>query len=105
MEPPSAAQPYGADHLQRAGSVAEALGLAAGSPESVAPAETWVIGGGEIYRAAPEHAVTLSVTEIDTTVGGDTYAPTVDAMWRAAEDEGWRSSTSGLRYRIRRCTR
>ncbi|MEU9003909.1 dihydrofolate reductase [Streptomyces sp. NPDC048551] len=95
-----------AEGAERAGSIAEALELAAGpAPADApadAPAEAWVIGGGEIYRGALEHATTLSVTEVDTTVdGADTYAPAPDAAWRIAEDRGWRSSTTGLRYRIR----
>ncbi|MEU9037046.1 dihydrofolate reductase [Streptomyces sp. NPDC048352] len=90
---------WASEGAERAGSVAGALELAAGS------AETWVIGGGEIYRAALDHATTLSVTEIDTTVDGDTYAPAPGPEWQAAADGGWQSSASGLRYRIRRYTR
>jgi dihydrofolate reductase len=72
----------------------------------VTPSSTaWVIGGGEIYRAALEHATMLSVTEVDTTVEGDAYAPTVDASWTVSEDTGWQASRSGLRYRIRRYSR
>ncbi|MFG2617537.1 dihydrofolate reductase [Streptomyces sp. NPDC048507] len=95
-----------AEGAERAGSVAAALDLAAGPAPAGAPAEAWVIGGGEIYRAALEHATTLSVTEVDTVVdGGDTYAPAPDPAWRIAEDAGWLSSTTGLRYRIRTYTR
>jgi dihydrofolate reductase len=97
---------WAAEGAERAGSVVEALELAADDASaSAAPVTTWVIGGGEIYRAALAHATTLSVTEVDTTVDGDTYAPTLDPGWKVAEDAGWRSSTSGLRYRIRRYTR
>ncbi|MFD0277284.1 dihydrofolate reductase [Kitasatospora sp. NPDC127111] len=91
-----------ADGAERAGSVAEALESAAGAQPG---AEVWVIGGGQVYRAAMEHAVTLSVTEIDLSVAGDTYAPTLDPGWSITEDGGWRSSASGLRYRIRMYTR
>ncbi|GAA3491518.1 dihydrofolate reductase [Streptomyces cremeus] len=93
---------WAAEGAERAGSVAEALELAAREPEA---AEVWVIGGGEVYRAALEHATLLSVTEIDATVAGDTYAPVPGPAWRAAEDQDWQTSTSGLRYRIRRYTR
>jgi len=90
---------WAADGAERAGSIAEAL-------ERVAPSGTaWVIGGGEIYRGALEHATTLSVTEVDATVDGDVYAPAVDASWTVEEDTGWQSSRSGLRYRIRRYAR
>jgi dihydrofolate reductase len=98
---------WNTEGAERAGSIAEALELAAASsPQQAAPTGTaWVIGGGEIYRAALEHATMLSVTEVDTTVDGDVYAPAVDASWTVSEDTGWQSSTSGLRYRIRRYTR
>ncbi|MEU4347923.1 dihydrofolate reductase [Streptomyces sp. NPDC023838] len=93
---------WAAEGAERAGSIAEALELAA---EPVGPAgvaaETWVIGGGEIYRAALEYATTLSVTEVDTAVDGDAYAPTPGPEWKVTEDKGWQSSASGLRYRIR----
>ncbi|WP_331766100.1 dihydrofolate reductase [Embleya sp. NBC_00896] len=94
-----------AEGAERAGSIAQALELAAEPLEPAAPAEAWVIGGGEIYRAALAYATTLSVTEVDSTVDGDTYAPTPDPTWKVAEDTGWQSSTSGLRYRIRSYTR
>ncbi|MCQ4213946.1 dihydrofolate reductase [Streptomyces longispororuber] len=88
---------WSAEGAERAGSIAEALDLAAGT--------AWVMGGGEIYRAALPYATTLSVTEVDTTVHGDTHAPKLDAAWTAGEDDGWQTSTTGLRYRIRRYTR
>ncbi|MDT0342828.1 dihydrofolate reductase [Streptomyces litchfieldiae] len=94
-----------ADGAERAGSIAQALDLAAQPPESAAPVTAWVIGGGEIYRAALGYATALSVTEIDSAVAGDTYAPTPDPTWKVAEDRGWQSSASGLRYRIRGYTR
>nr|WP_206441287.1 dihydrofolate reductase [Streptomyces boncukensis] len=92
---------WAADGAERAGSVAGALERAAEAPEPDAPAAVWVIGGGEIYRAALEYATTLSVTEVDAAVDGDTYAPSPDPTWRITEDSGWRPSSSGLRYRIR----
>ncbi|MFD9306257.1 dihydrofolate reductase [Streptomyces sp. NPDC060048] len=95
---------WAAEGAERAGSIAEALELSARSPGTAA-AEAWVIGGGEIYRAALAHASMLSVTEVDSPVKGDTYAPVPDATWSVAEDEGWRTSASGLRYRIRRYAR
>jgi dihydrofolate reductase len=95
-----------AEGAERAGSIAKALELAAESLEPAASAAAcWVIGGGEIYRAALGYATTLSVTEVDSTVDGDTYAPTPAPGWKVVEDRGWQSSTSGLRYRIRRYTR
>lgn len=98
---------WAAEGAERAGSVAAALELAAEPPEPAAAAGVvcWVIGGAETYRAALAYATTLSVTEVDSTVAGDAYAPTPGPGWHLAEDEGWRTSTSGLRYRIRRYAR
>jgi dihydrofolate reductase len=94
-----------AEGAQRVGSISEALEFAATSlPEQAAPSCTWVIGGGEMYRTALAHATMLSVTEVDVPVEGDVYAPAVDGSWTVSEDTGWQSSTSGLRYRIRRYT-
>ncbi|WP_331772651.1 dihydrofolate reductase (plasmid) [Embleya sp. NBC_00888] len=94
-----------AEGAERAGSVTDALALAAEPSETGVPDAAWVIGGGEIYRAAMEYATMLSVTEVESTVDGDTYAPTPDPTWKVTEDQGRQSSTSGLRYRIRRYTR
>ncbi|MFF8377875.1 dihydrofolate reductase [Streptomyces sp. NPDC015661] len=96
---------WAAEGAERAGSIEAALALAAGSAEPADEAVAWVMGGGEIYRAALPHARTLSVTEVDTAIDGDTYAPAVEADWEVADDSGWQDSTTGLRYRIRRYTR
>ncbi|MFF7250310.1 dihydrofolate reductase [Embleya sp. NPDC008237] len=94
-----------AEGAERAGSVTDALALAAEPSEPGVPGAAWVIGGGEIYGATLEYATMLSVTEVESTVDGDTYAPTPDSTWKVAEDKGWQFSTSGLRYRIRRYAR
>lgn len=92
---------WAAEGADRAGSVAEALERAAAG-EASASAQIWVIGGGEIYRAAMAYATTLSVTEVDVTVKGDTHAPSPGPGWGVTEDQGWQTSVTGLRYRIRR---
>jgi dihydrofolate reductase len=47
------------------------------------PAELFVIGGGEIYRAALPMATRLYLTEIQRTYDGDTYFPEIDkAAWQ-----------------------
>lgn len=96
---------WASEGAERAGSIDTALELAATSPAPGGAATAWVIGGGEIYRAALPYARTLSVTEVDTPVTGDTYAPPLDPTWQTAEDTGWQRSTTELRYRIRRYTR
>lgn len=91
------------------GSFEDALGAAEGS--------TWVIGGGELYRATIGSADVLEVTEIDLEVAGDTRAPDIDSSrWHAqhldrpqARDRGpegdWAVSAGGLRYRFVRYVR
>ncbi len=97
---------WAAEGAERAGSIDAALELAAAQPGAAAPAVScWVIGGGEVYRGALAHAVMLSVTEVDTKVVGDTHAPELEPAWAVAEDGGWQSSVTGLRYRIRAYTR
>jgi dihydrofolate reductase len=62
----------------------------------------WVIGGGELYAQSVARADRLEVTELDVTVDGDTFAPTV-AGWitaRTEPEQGWQVSGSGIRYRF-----
>lgn len=88
---------WAAEGAERAASVPEALALAG-------EVDTWVAGGGEIYRAALPLATTLQVTEVDTAVAGHTFAPPIGPEWSAPETP-WLTSKTGLRYRIRRYTR
>ncbi|MFC4125833.1 dihydrofolate reductase [Nocardia rhizosphaerae] len=88
---------WSAEGAERAPSVPAALALTDG-------ADVWVAGGAEIYRAALPLATTLLVTEIDTAVDGDAFAPAIGPEWQAP-DTPWLVSKSGLRYRIRRYAR
>lgn len=57
-------------------SVTEALSAAEGGA-------CWIIGGGEIYRAALEYADCVAVTQINLTVpDADTFAPRLGREWR-----------------------
>ncbi|WP_435060073.1 dihydrofolate reductase [Streptomyces sp. bgisy060] len=97
---------WAAEGAERAGSIDTALALVSESPAPAGGAATaWVIGGGEVYRAALPYARTLSVTEVDTPVTGDTHAPPIEPAWQITADTGWLRSTSELRYRIRSYTR
>ncbi|MEU8896259.1 dihydrofolate reductase [Nocardia sp. NPDC048505] len=87
---------WSAEGAERAGSVAAALAAADG--------DVWVMGGGEIYRDSMEFATDLLVTEVDTEVRGDAYAPEIGPGWRA-EPQPWRESASGLRFRTLHYTR
>ena len=79
----------------------EALALLADEPE------VWVMGGGQVYALALEHADLLVVSEIDVPEpdGRDlTPAPHLDPnRWREAtppDVAGWRTSATGTRWRI-----
>ena len=72
---------WSAEGAERAGSVAEALDLA--GPDAA------VMGGGQIYAAALEHAQECLVTEIDADAPGTVLAPVLDAAWEQVEAGEW----------------
>ena len=76
-------------------SVEEAVGRTSGV--------LWVIGGGQVYRAALAYAGRAVVTELDLDVAGDTTAPTLREGWRVVGTEpeaGWQCSRTGLHFRF-----
>ncbi|WP_091222930.1 dihydrofolate reductase [Geodermatophilus siccatus] len=87
---------WAADGAERVGDVAEAL-----AREDVG--DLWVIGGGRVYAAFLPHADRVVVTDVDTEVEGDTWAPALGLGWaRVARTPGtgWATSTTGLRYAV-----
>jgi dihydrofolate reductase len=67
------------------------------------PGDVWVIGGGEVYRAALPHADRLVVTELADAHDGDVTAPERGEGWTLLgrdPAEGWRTSRTGARFRI-----
>ena len=65
--------------------------------------EVFVIGGGEIYREAINHASKLYLTEIDATVeDADTFFPEINREeWVETEVSEWiTDERSGARYRF-----
>jgi dihydrofolate reductase len=87
------------DGCERAGSLDEALALAAGAPE------VFVVGGGQLYATAMPRADRLIVTDVEIDVDGDVFFPPIDpARWRLAAREEAVSRT-GLRYAIGTWTR
>lgn len=62
--------------------------------------EAMVIGGEQIYRLFLPHATRLYLTEVDSSVEGDTFFPEIDfSMWRPVSIGDW--MTSGTwRYRF-----
>ncbi|WP_127819983.1 dihydrofolate reductase [Microbacterium sp. CPCC 204701] len=66
------------------------------------PEWIWVIGGGQLYRAAIALADRLDVTELDLDVDGDTRAPERTGWRTVSADpaDGWHTSRTGIRYRF-----
>ena len=66
-----------ADGVLRAGSLEEALHVAAQHGDTV-----WVMGGAQIYAQALPLADAVEVTIIDQYFDGDAYAPPLGAEWK-----------------------
>lgn len=90
---------WAADGAERAGSVAEVLGR---------DEDLWIIGGGQVYAAFLPHADRVVVTDVDTAVDGDTWAPELGSEWVVSSRVpaiGWTASASGPGYAVSRYTR
>lgn len=71
---------------------------------AAAEGELWVAGGGAVYAAALALADRVVVTDVDGDWAGDVFAPLLDDSWRQTgcePAEGWRTSSTGVRYRFR----
>ncbi|MDY0909237.1 dihydrofolate reductase [Microbacterium sp. CFBP9034] len=90
-----------ADGAERSSSLEAALAAATERSDEPSP-RVWVIGGGQLFRESIAAADRLEVTELDLEVDGDTFAPDRSDWHTAAADpaEGWRTSSSGIRYRF-----
>jgi dihydrofolate reductase len=76
--------------------------LEAAFSHAATEAETWVIGGAEIYLLALPYATRCEVTEIEIDLrrdDDDALAPVLDDGWQGDTGE-WLTSRSGLRYRF-----
>lgn len=83
---------YVADGAMVVGSVEDAL----------TDADTWIIGGAQIYTLALPLATRCEVTEVDVDLpreDEDALAPVLDEEW-ACTDGDWLVSDGGLRYRF-----
>lgn len=70
--------------------------------QALTDAETWVIGGEQIYALAMPRATRCEVTEIEIDLprdDGDVLAPVLDETWVGTAGD-WLTSRSGLRYRL-----
>lgn len=87
-----------------AGSLDEAAAVA--QPHVGENSTIWIMGGGAIYAEAIEKdlARVASVTQLDLSVEGDTYAPVLDPQqWHlvsAMPAQGWEASETGVGYRF-----
>jgi len=91
-------EPAGAP-VRVAGSVDAALADARAAARASGSDEVWVMGGAQLYAATVADADRCVVTEIDTVVEGDTYAPEIPAG--SVRDVGeWQVSQTGTRYRV-----
>ena len=80
--------------------IEDALSEAAASPGSD---QIWILGGGEIFNLARQHANAASVTVIDLETDGDTFAPQLGPEWKfegVTPTEDWHTAANGTRYRI-----
>jgi dihydrofolate reductase len=83
---------YAADGATVAGDLDEAIG----------DDDTWVIGGGQIYRLAMPLATRCEVTEVEIDLpreDADAVAPVLNGDWTGTAGE-WLTSAAGLRYRF-----
>ncbi|CAN5732197.1 dihydrofolate reductase [soil metagenome] len=70
--------------------------------DALSDADTWVIGGAQIYMQALPAATRCEVTEVEIDVrreDGDIVAPMLDESWLGTAGD-WLTSDSGLRYRF-----
>ena len=67
--------------------VTPSLGLALEGAEATDCKETFVIGGGEIYREAMPIADRIYMTRVHAKLDGDTYFPPIDeTQWRLTDN-------------------
>ena len=64
----------------------------------------WVIGGAQLYALAEPLAHTAVITEIDTVLEGDAFAPCFGSAWQETSREEHQAA-NGLHYRFISLTR
>jgi dihydrofolate reductase len=87
-----------ADGALRADSLASALALCGDA------AHAWVIGGAQLYALAEPLAHTAVITEIDTVLEGDAFAPHFGPTWQETARQE-HDAANGLHYRFITLTR
>lgn len=87
---------------RQSGFVADGAEVVASLDQALTDAETWVVGGAQIYSLALPQASRCEVTEVDLDLprdDEDAIAPMLDETWLAQTGQ-WLVSRSGLRYRL-----
>ncbi|WP_336658619.1 dihydrofolate reductase [Leucobacter sp. USHLN153] len=91
------------EHLVR---LAEDSGATCQDPGAWPARAVWIIGGGQLYRAAMPIADELVVTRIDLDVpDADTFAPEIGPEWNLVGPGAPQTSATGLGYRFERWLR
>lgn len=68
----------------------------------------WIIGGGQIFTQSLARADRIELTEINTAIDGDSFAPELGDEWMPSQTDpltGWHTAQSGLEYRFVRLDR
>jgi len=88
--------------VQQATTLGDALALARAIADRDGVDELMVIGGAAVYAAALPHAMRIHLTEIDLSVPGDAFFPSLEpSAWReSAREEGVGAAEPRLRYRF-----
>ncbi|MFV0433925.1 MAG: dihydrofolate reductase [Leucobacter sp.] len=90
----------------RGATVAVSLDAALTAAAETGEGRAWVMGGGELYRAAMPLADELVVTRIELNVpDADTFAPEIGPEWRLLNAGEPLTSKTGLRYHFERYER
>lgn len=82
--------------------VAEGATVVGDLERALTDADTWIIGGAQIYTLALPFAARCEVTEVDVDLpreDDDAVAPVLDEEW-VCTDGDWLVSEAGLRYRF-----
>lgn len=94
------------DYAAAGATVVASLEDAIGAVEEPLPDIVWVLGGGEIYRAAMTRAEVLEVTRIDAVVSdADTRAPEIGPDWNLADQGTPQVASDGTGFRFERWSR
>ncbi|NDJ91913.1 dihydrofolate reductase [Mycolicibacter kumamotonensis] len=81
---------------------ADGAGVVSTLDAALTDAETWVIGGAQIYALALPLATRCEVTEVEIDLprqDADAVAPVLDESWKGTSGP-WLTSEGGLRYRF-----